>query len=613
MEDKNLEPLVPDMLYKHTQEPEPENAPPETELYSDYVPEELDSDEPPIPQEEPVPLTDSISEEEIPAAVEMDPAEDILPAAEPDIPEEFVLADVFSDEDPEPPEVPSTEDAPADLLPPTVPYCPEEAFTDIPDQEEPAGEDPGFRQPGLEDTRTWISENHQVPLETMFETFDPDAPSQDPPDTETSESIAMSTENSEEEESPSVKKKTTRSRAKSTPTVKKGRPKRKKGYGLFGLPHLAATLLWLVIIVAIGSSLGKLLWVGAADVLAFGRESKMVTVTIVDSDTIDTIAAKLKEVGLVKYPELFKFYASLTGAEEEITTGTFQLNTNLDYHALTNALSPSSSNRTVVKVTIPEGYSCRQIFNLLAASNVCSVESLEEYAANGELPEYWFLEGVERGDRYCLEGYLFPDTYEFYANSTPKEALTRMLSGFNTRYSEEMQAQLDTLNVHLSELMRSDGKSEEFIAANQFTLREVLIVASLIEEETAGTAESATIASVIYNRLYKWGDTPAYLNIDATIYYALDGNIDPTTGNTMVLTSSDLLIDSPFNTYKYTGLTPGPITNPGLASIQAALNPKSTGYYYYVLNPDTGLHQFSKTLEEHEQYIEEFYGSEDGE
>ena len=395
------------------------------------------------------------------------------------------------------------------------------------------------------------------------------------------------------------------------PIPRKGRPRRKKGEGLFGLPHLAASLIWLAIIVAIGVSLGKLLWAGAADVLAFGREEKMVTISILDSDNIDTIAAKLEEAGLVKYPELFKLYASLTGSDEEITTGTFELKTTLDYHALTNALSPSSSNRTVVTVTIPEGFSCRQIFNLLAANNVCSVELLEEYAATGELPEYWFLEGVERGDRYCLEGFLFPDTYEFYVNSTPKEAISKLLSGFNVRFSDELRDQIAVLNSRLAETMRGNGMDEEYIAEHQFTVYEVLIVASLIEEETAGTAESATIASVIYNRLYNWGDNPAYLNIDATIYYALDGNIDPATGNTMVLTSEDLQVDSPYNTYKYTGLTPGPISNPGLASLQAALDPAATSYYYYVLNPETGLHQFSKTLEEHEKWVEEFYPSGD--
>ncbi len=392
---------------------------------------------------------------------------------------------------------------------------------------------------------------------------------------------------------------------------RKRRPKHRKGDGFFGIPHLLVTAVWLFIVIAIGTTLGKLLWVGAADVLAFGRENKPVTLTIVESDTIDTIAAKLQDAGLVKYPELFKLYAKITGAEDEIITGYFELNTILDYHALTNALSPSSSNRTVTEVMIPEGYNCRQIFQLLADNNVCSVASLEEYAANGAFSDFWFLEGLERGDRYCLEGYLFPDTYQFYVNSTPREALGKLLTGFNNRFSDEMRAKIPALNERFAEMMRKNGVSEEEIAERALTARDIVIIASLIEEETAGSAESATIASVIYNRLAGKQAYERYLNIDASIYYALDGNIDPETGKVMPLTSEDLKIDSPFNTYTNAGLTPTPISNPGLSSLNAALEPQSTDYFYYVLNPETRLHQFSKTYEEHQKWVEKFRTSED--
>lgn len=386
------------------------------------------------------------------------------------------------------------------------------------------------------------------------------------------------------------------------PIPRKGRPKRKKGEGLFGLPHLAATLIWLAIIVTIGVTLGKIMWVCAADVLAFGRESKPVSVTIVATDNIDTIAAKLHEAGLVNYPELFKLYVQITDSEEEITTGTFLLNTNYDYHALVNGLAPSSSSRSVVEILIPEGYNCRQIFQLLADNNVCSVAALEDYAANGEFADFWFLQGLERGDRYCLEGYLFPDTYEFYIGSTPREALGKMLIGFDTRFTEEIQSQLPALNEQLSAMMRENGCSEEYIAAHQLTIRDVLIVASLIEEETASVTESPVIASVIYNRLTQDMEYERYLGIDAALIYV--------TGSA---SNIDTSMDSPYNTYINAGLTPTPITNPGLASIQAALNPADTDYYYYVLNPETGTHQFSKTREEHEQWIEQFYSEDEEE
>lgn len=383
--------------------------------------------------------------------------------------------------------------------------------------------------------------------------------------------------------------------------VRKGRPKRKKGPGLFGIPHILATLVWLLIILAIGTTLGRLLWVCAADVLAFGREDKDVTISVTSEDTMESIAQKLKDAGLVRYPELFLFYADLTDAQEDITTGTFTLNTVYDYHALVSQMSPRSGNRVVVEdVLIPEGYNCRQIFALLEEKGICKAADLEKWAAEGDLSEYWFLEGVERGDKYCLEGFLFPDTYDFYENSTPRAALEKMLDGFEYRINEEIRGKLPALNEHLTAMMRENGDSEEFIAANQFDIRDVVNVASLIEKETASNQESYRIASVIYNRLFNWGSTPRYLNIDATVIYALGGKTN--------LTAEDMAVDSPYNTYTNTGMTPGPIANPGLASIEAALDPESTSYYYYVLDPESGVHQFSKTLEEHEKKVDELYG-----
>ena len=362
--------------------------------------------------------------------------------------------------------------------------------------------------------------------------------------------------------------------------VRKGRPKRRRGEFLFNIPHLAVTAVWLVLILVIGVTLGRMLWVCAADVLAFGRESREVTVTVYESDTIDDITEKLHEGGLIRYPGLFKLYASLAVDEGEIAPGIWDLNTLYDYHALVNMMSPRS-NREVVQVLIPEGYTCRQIFALLEENKVCTAVDIAAYAASGELSEYWFLEGIERGAENCLEGFLFPDTYEFYKNSSSREALEKMLDNFEYRFSEEMRAQIDTLNANVT-----DGT---------FDVHDVVIVASLIEKETANNDESPMIASVIYNRLFHWDGTPAYLNIDASIVYALDGKTD--------LTTEDLKIDSPYNTYLNTGLTPGAISNPGLASLKAALNPASSDYYFYVLDPAKGTHHFTTTYDEHQAFI----------
>ncbi|MBQ2926991.1 MAG: endolytic transglycosylase MltG [Oscillospiraceae bacterium] len=363
----------------------------------------------------------------------------------------------------------------------------------------------------------------------------------------------------------------------------KGRPKRKKGEGLLGIPNILVTFVWLALIVMIGVTAGRMLWICAADVLAFGREDKSVTVTIYEADTMDDIIDKLHKNGLIRYKSLFSLYADISDAEEDIKPGIYDLNTRYDYHALVNFMSPRSS-REVVKLTIPEGYTCRQIFSLLEENRICTAVDAAAYAAEGELNDYWFLEGVERGSETCLEGYLFPDTYEFYKNSTPEEALEKMLDNFDYRFDEEMRAQIDTLNAN--------------ITGGGYTVREITIVASLIEKESAAPAESPKVSGVIYNRLFNWGNNPAYLNIDASIVYALGGKTD--------LTREDLQTDHPYNTYTNIGLTPGPISNPGLSSLKAALNPESHNYYYYVLNPSTGMHQFSTTNEEHNAYVRQF-------
>lgn len=376
-----------------------------------------------------------------------------------------------------------------------------------------------------------------------------------------------------------------------TRAVKKGRPRRRKGEGMLGIPNIVVTCVWACLVLLTSVTLGRLAWVCASEVLAFGREDKTVTITVYENDTIDDITQKLQANELIQYPGLFKLYAKFAVDDGDIKPGIWDLNTKYDYHALVKMMSPSST-RDVVKVMIPEGYSCRQIFALLEENKVCTVQDIESYAASGELNDYWFLDGVARGDRYCLEGFLFPDTYEFYQNDSPRSVLNKMLSNFDTRFDEDMRGRIQTLNTHLADLMRRDGKAQDYIDSHLFTVRDVVNVASMIEKETSSAEEGYTIASVIYNRLFYWHGNPAYLNIDATIIYALNGKTD--------LTAEDLRVDSPYNTYTNVGLTPGPIANPGLNSLRAALEPAETNYYYYVLDPTAGSHVFSTTQEEHE-------------
>ena len=390
----------------------------------------------------------------------------------------------------------------------------------------------------------------------------------------------------------------------------KRRPVGKKGYGLFGLPHLAASLIWLAIIIGLGVTLGRTVWICMAELLAFGKPDISVTITITDEDmaaedTLERIAEKLKNAGLIDHPQLFLLYAKGTHAEEEITAGTYTLKGTDDYMALVNSMNTYSSSRETVEVMIPEGYTCAQIFALLEEKGVCTAAELGEYAANGELKDYWFLEGVERGTRYCLEGYLFPDTYEFYVGDDPGRVITKMLGdsvgGFDIRFTDIMEEKLVELNERLATMMKKNGYGQDYIDSHPITIREVVIIASMIEKETTGS-DRYDISSVIYNRLTNAGEYP-YLNIDATLIYAVGGKIDPETGESIPLTEADKKLDSPYNTYLYKGLPPGPISNPGVYSLLAALDPNETDYYYYVYNPAIGAHKFSETYREHQNYI----------
>lgn len=385
---------------------------------------------------------------------------------------------------------------------------------------------------------------------------------------------------------------------------KKRRPERKKGYGLFGLPHIISTLVWLAIIVAIGVTLGRLIWVGASDMLAFNKPYVSAVITITEDESLDEIIEDLEEAGLIRYPVLFKAFANVKGGRGEFSNGTFTFTNDrlYDYNAIMNNVNPNSSGREVVKgVVIPEGYTCAQIFALLEEKGVCTVAELEEYCANGEIKDYWFLEGVERGDKYCLEGYLFPNTYEFYKNDSAAHVIGKMLSSFDDNYTDIMIDKLEPLNQRLAATLASRGYSQEYIDEHKITVREVVIIASMIERESTDGPERFKISGVIYNRLTNPKEFPR-LQIDATILYALGGNLDEN-GNVKPLTKADLALDSPYNTYLYDGLIPGPISNPGSASLNAALDPNDEGYYFYVYDPSAGEHIFSKTLAEHEKAV----------
>lgn len=347
------------------------------------------------------------------------------------------------------------------------------------------------------------------------------------------------------------------------------RRKKKRGNPILGF------LIYIVFVVVSSALLAGVGWLLANDLCALNKEVAEVTIEVTKEDNVNSVATKLKEAGLIEYKWFFKLFAWVSSADEKIGEGTYTLTTDMDYRALiVGMMSKTGQNLTAetVKVTIPEGYSVAQIIRLLAEKGVSTEEALTEAAQSHKYTEYEFVDNENLGNISRLEGYLYPDTYEFYVGEKASNALGRLLKNFSLKMDEEML-----------ELIENSGHS----------MKEILTIASLIERETDG-GDRSTIASVIYNRINNPNyETGGLLQIDAALVYATGHN---------ELTEEDKVVDSPYNLYTHKGLPPTPIANPGMAAIKAALQPATTDYYYYVLGKD-GKHIFSKTYSEHQQVI----------
>ena len=293
-----------------------------------------------------------------------------------------------------------------------------------------------------------------------------------------------------------------------------------------GVIYVGGILLISFILATIG-------WRWAGDVLALNKEPVTASVTITEGESLGDVTAELKEKGLVKYGYLFQLFASFTHKAEKITAGSYELSTVMDYSALLNNISSTSAYRETVTVTIPEGYTVEEIFKLMENKGVCSYDDLLK-TAQKETFDFDFLKDVKTKEEKRLEGYLFPDTYEFYKGADAKSVINTMLKNFDDRFDSKMEAEMQLLG---------------------YSKNDIIIMASIIEKETDGS-DQRNIASVIQNRLKNtWATPKGYLQVDSTIQYLLKERKEK-------LTDKDLEIDSPYNTYKNPGLPIGPHLQP---------------------------------------------------
>ena len=358
----------------------------------------------------------------------------------------------------------------------------------------------------------------------------------------------------------------------SRPRSSSRRRQRRRSGGIYVLRFV----LWVAFVAAASLALSGVGWLMANDFCAFNKAPLTATVEVTKDDDLASVAVKLKEAGLIEHKWFFKLFGRVAHAESKIGIGSYELNSQMDYNALINHMKNNNAalNSSTVKVTIYEGYNVRQIIALLAKYGVGTEEALTEVAKNYDF-SYSFLKDAEKGSLTRLEGYLFPDTYEFFVGGDPVAAFDKLLQNFDSKMMAD----------DMVEMVENSGRP----------LREILTIASLIEKETDGT-DRANIASVIYNRLNNRGETYYLLQIDASQIYGLG---DRYTGT---LTQADLDIDTPYNTHIHEGLPPTPIANPGMASIEAALDPAQTNYYFYALGKDK-VHHFFKTYSEFKNFV----------
>jgi UPF0755 protein len=320
-----------------------------------------------------------------------------------------------------------------------------------------------------------------------------------------------------------------------------------------------------------------LMIVGAAIRSSFqpvGEGRPVVTVQVERGYGVAGIGEALAQSGVIRSALAFQVYVRWHGAGSRLRAGRYALSGSMSLARILRTLEqgPGHSGGGRLSVTVPEGFTLAQIAEALEAKGICDATAFREFAAR---PDSWTGPWTRFDIGFALphatlEGYLYPDTYDFLPHTTPEEIAREMVLNFSRRFARP---------------------KEQEIAASGHSLHEVVTLASLIEREARGAADRPRIAGVLENRLKKG----MKLEIDATVLYALGHHKDR-------VYYKDLEVDSPYNTYRNAGLPPGPIASPGMAALEAALHPEANDFLYYVAQK-SGAHIFSRTLAEHDAAV----------
>ena len=328
-------------------------------------------------------------------------------------------------------------------------------------------------------------------------------------------------------------------------------------------------LLWILCILIVSISCVVLGLTAIADYMGLLGDTNTATITIEKGESLDSVAEELKTAGAIKLKWFFKYYAGSKNYYEQFTEGVHTFSTESGYQGIINELTvvPGFSTETV-ELTIPELATIDDIAKMFAKAKICSKEDFYDVVENTDF-EYAFLKDIPvKSVHYRLEGYLYPDTYQFYvwnSKDGAEEAVKKMLDNFESKISDQIYQRAEEMN---------------------YTLHEALTLASIIELECNGYPnEMPKVSAVFNNRLYNWGSEPKMLGSSPTAEYPYGG------GN--------------YDTNKKEGLPPGPLCSTGINAIKAALNPLEefdSKYYYFVTDVDFKFY-YTENLTQHENTI----------
>jgi len=297
------------------------------------------------------------------------------------------------------------------------------------------------------------------------------------------------------------------------------------------------------------------------------KEGEEISFVIESGQSPQEIAKSLEEQEIIKSSFWLRYYLKTKDLANKVIAGTFTLSPTMSISQIAKKITTFNTIDNEDQIVLIEGWNSQEIGKYLEEKGFCGPEEWLNLVQNYKVKDYNFLNDLPVG--VSLEGYLFPDTYRVYKNASCEDILIKLLDNFERKITLEMKKEID-----------SQGKS----------LFEIITMASIIEKEVMNLEDMKIVSGIFWDRI----KNKQALESCATLAYILGENKSQ-------YSTEDTQINSPYNTYRYRGLPPGPITNPGLNAIQAAIYPTYTDYNYFLSDPKTGDTIWSKTFEEHIQ------------